>query len=88
MHVIKNRVSEEIGTGEQKCEETRDPKQDTRQASDEDGKEKMVAKEESFLRSLKIVKKAEIDKRPPLPKIRHSRKAKLALKTANNALQI
>ena len=87
MHVIKNRVSEEIGTVEQKCEENRDPKQDTRQASDEDGKEKMVAKEESILRLLKIVKKADIDKRPPLPNIRHSRKSKLALETANNALQ-
>ena len=43
----------------------------------------MVAKEESILRLLKIVKYADIDKRPPLPKIRHSRKSKLAFEPAN-----
>ena len=43
--------------------------------------------EESILRLMEIVKETDIDKRPPLPKIRHSRKAKLALKTANKAQQ-
>ena len=36
---------------------------------------------------MEILKETDIDKRPPLPKIRHNRKTKLALETANNALQ-
>ena len=101
MRAIKNRVSEEIGTVEQNhqknsitenvgtCEqnENDEQNQDTRKASGQDDNEKIVAMEESILRLMEIVKETHIDKRPPLPKIRHSRKAKLALETANKALQ-
>ena len=43
--------------------------------------------EESILRVMEIVKETDIDKRPQLPKIRQSRTAKFALKTANKAVQ-
>ena len=101
MQMIKNRVSEEIGNVEQNHEENsitenvvtceqnehNEQSQCFRQASDQDGNEKIVAMEESILRIMEIVKETDIDNRPPLPKIRHSRKAKLALETANNALK-
>ena len=101
MQAIKNRVSEEIGTVEQNhqkntitenvgtCEqnENDEQNQDTRKASGQDDNEKIVAMEESILRLMEIGKETHIDKRPPLSKIRHSRKAKLALETANKALQ-
>ena len=101
MQVIKNRVSEEIETVEQNhkknsitenvvtCEqnENDEQNQDTGRTSDQDGNENIVAMEESILRLMEIVKEIDIDKRPPLPKIRRSRKAKLALETANKALQ-
>ena len=101
MHMIKNRVSEEIGHVEQNHEENsitenvvaceqnehNEQSQCFRQAWDQDGNEKIVAMEESILRIMEIVKETDIDNKPPLPKIRHSRKAKLALETANNALK-
>ena len=101
MQMIKNRVSEEIGNVEQNHEENsitenvvtceqnehNEQSQCFRQASDQDGNEKILAMEESILRIMEIVKETDIDNRPPLPKIRHSRKAQLALETANNALK-
>ena len=101
MQMIKTRVSEEIGHVEQNHEENsitenvvtceqnehNEQSQCFRQASDQDGNEKIVAMEESISRIMEIVKETDIDNRPPLPKIRHSRKAKLALGTANNALK-
>ena len=101
MQMNKNGVSEEIGNVEQNheensitenavtCEENEHNEQSLcfRQASDKDGNEKIVAMEESILRIMEIVKETDIDNRPPLPKIRHSRKAKLALETANNVVK-
>ena len=46
----------------------------------------MLAMEENILRILETVKETDIDKRPPLPKIKHNRQAKSALATANKAL--
>ena len=43
--------------------------------------------EESILRLMEIVKETDNDKRPPLLKIRHSGKAKIALETASKVLQ-
>ena len=101
MQMIKNRVSEEVGNVEQSheeysitdnvvtCEQNEHNKQSQcfRQVSDQVGNEEIVAMEESILRIMEIVNETDIANRPPLPKIRHSRKAKLALETANNALK-
>ena len=107
MHVIKNRVSEEIGTMKQRCEENSITKSNMCCAAEcwlshvrpvgqhrsapawqvttcSHWNRKVLVKADI---DIKIVKKADIDKSPPLPKIRHSRKVKLSLETANNALQ-
>ena len=101
MQMIKNRVSEEIGNVEQNhqensitenvvtCEQNEHNEQSQcfRQASDQDDNKKIVAMEESILKIMEILKERDIDNRPPLPKIINSRKAKLALEVASNALK-
>ena len=48
--------------------------------------EKVVAMEENILRILETLKKADFDKRPPIPKIKRNKHDKSALATANRAL--
>ena len=43
---------------------------------------------EDILRKWEIVKETDVTKRPPIPKIKHTRQAKKALETANEAIKL
>ena len=49
--------------------------------------EKISVMYKDILKILEIVKENDMDKRTPIPKIKHNRQAKSALATANNSKQ-